>query len=182
MTARKPPPGPVPPDPDVEDPCGSAHQPLIAGLGFDALELLAIDVVPFLCVSYATGTSAGWEAAHDHAEAVLGGIDGPALVAAAVAMLRAVRAERADRFDYMSPTCPHCRVRICQSEIEVMQVLCAARRGDREAMLGAAVQLARHARPDRVVLAGWALAGLLERCTAPQGMATFAAAATGRMH
>lgn len=184
MTEKKPPPCAIPADePVAEDPCGTAHQPLIVGFGFDAAEILLIDVIRFVCVSYATGSCAGWDAAHDHAEAALGGLDGPALVAGAVAFLRAVRTERADGFEYMSPTCPRCSQHICQSEIEIMQVVCAARRGDRDAMLGAAAQLARHGKPERIILAGRVLGGLLERCTALQGMTSLTThAAAGRLH
>jgi hypothetical protein len=185
MTDGKSPPTCVPAS-DIadDDPCGCADRPLIADFALDALDLLLIDVVRFVCISFASGSCSGWEAAHDHAEAALGSLDGPVLVAGVVALLRAVRCERAGRFDYMSPTCPDCRLRISQSEIEVLRVLGAARRGDREAMQGAAALIAgRKGPPERIALAGRALGALLERCTAPQGAGPFVAhAAAGRLH
>lgn len=83
------------------------HRPLDS-LMLDPIEGLALSVLRYLCASFGSQTTLGWERAHDLAESALGLGDGPAFVAHLAAVLRAVRSERARCFSYMAADLKSC--------------------------------------------------------------------------
>lgn len=97
------------------------------GLGLDPIEHLALACLRQLCASLASGSTAGWERAHNIAEAALGLADGPSFAAQLTALLRAVRTERPNRFAYMAADCPTCSQRITPDELMIVSLLRAAR-------------------------------------------------------
>src|SRR5262245_30676403 len=72
----------------------------IGCLAQDPTERLALNVMRFVCASFATGDAKHWDAAHDLAEESLGQIDGCSLVARGAALVRAVRSDRPAPFQF----------------------------------------------------------------------------------
>lgn len=98
--------------------------------GLDWLEVLAIELVRWICDSYTSPARSGWENAVARAEAALGTEEGPPLFAAVVAVMIALKEGRRRRFVYANPECPKCSSRILPHEQALLRVIRAGRRTD----------------------------------------------------
>ena len=136
------------------------YRPL-AGLGLDPIERLALACLRHLCASFASGTTAGWERAHDTAEAALGLGDGPAFVALLTALLRGMRTERPNRFSYMAADCPTCSQRVTPDELLIVRLRRAARSDGAQQLDQLARALAQRSEAPRIAAAARALGNRL---------------------
>jgi hypothetical protein len=135
----------------------------IGCLAHDPTERLALNVMRFVCASFATGDAKHWDAAHDLAEECLGQIDGCSLVARGAALVRAVRSDRPAPFQFLSAGCPECREYISRCEAQLMALVRLARRGPSAILDRRASSFAGRREAPHIVLAACAMGMLLER-------------------
>jgi hypothetical protein len=114
-----------------------SNLPKVQDVCQDEIEELAISIGRFIIAGYVTGDVACWDAGHDRAEAMLGFIDGPRLVASMAAVIRALRGERGKPWHFMPANC--CRLTL--DEIDLIELLAAGRLGDRDAVVEGAIRL-----------------------------------------
>lgn len=111
-------------------PHSESNDPTIEECGLDWLEVLAIEVIRWICDSYSCPSRSGWETAIARSEAVLGTDDGPRFFAAVAALMVALRRGRRSGFFYASPHCAICCGRLLPHEHDLLLVLRAGRRAD----------------------------------------------------
>jgi hypothetical protein len=139
-------------------------------------ERMALDVMRHVCASFQSGEVRRWQMAHDLAEFRAGLVDGPILVARAVALLRAVETSRQTPFNYLSAECPDCRERITRCETELLLLVKLARRGPSEMLTARAAAFAQRDSAPKIDLAVRALGAFLVRfeCLSREDLATTA--------
>lgn len=120
------------------EPERKTQAPLLQEACADRAEVLALSVSRFIAAGALTGDAACWDAAHDCAEALLGPVEGPHLVAAMAAVMRAIRAERLGEWRFMPATC----CRLTPDEAALARAFGVARRGRPCAIAEAAQVLA----------------------------------------
>jgi hypothetical protein len=103
---------------------------MIGQCGLDWLEVLAVEMIRWICDAYGRPARLGWERAMARADAVLGTHDGPRFFAGAAAVMSAVRRGRQSGFDYSSPYCAHCCRRLLPLEHDLVRVIRAGRFAD----------------------------------------------------
>jgi hypothetical protein len=101
------------------------HMNRMADICADDAEVLALSILRFVAAGYMTSDVACWDAAYDTAERVLGPVEGPQLVAAMTALVRAIRRERDGDWCFMPATC--CRA--TADELQLIGLIGSARRG-----------------------------------------------------
>ncbi len=137
--------------------CSHDRLPTVAEFCPDDAAVLALSIVRSVAAGYMTGDVACWDVAHAGAESVLGDLDGPALVAALTAVVRALRVERTTEWSFLPATC--CRV--TADEQALIRLLQSARCGGD---LGPCVAgLAGTTVAPRLARAALNVAGVLER-------------------
>jgi hypothetical protein len=95
----------------------------------DEAESLAVSVARFIAAGAMTGEAACWDAAHDCAEAALGPVEGPRLVAAMASVMRGLRAERGEPWRFMPAPCR----RVTGDEAALVAAIALARRAPLDA-------------------------------------------------
>ncbi|RAI44002.1 hypothetical protein [Rhodoplanes roseus] len=128
----------------------------------DAGEHLALALVRFVCAGYMTASADCWEAAHAHADATFGAVDGPPFVARAGALVRALRAERRAGFAFFPASC----AQVSRDEAELIALVQAARAGDPDRLRRAGQKVGGGVSCGAIVTAARALAVLLNRYAA----------------
>jgi hypothetical protein len=137
--------------------CHGEGLPLLASAAADEREVLAICLVRFIMAGHASGKLACWEGGFATSLEVLGPVEGPAVLARALALVHAIRHERRRDFRFMPAHC----VRISEDEQDLLAVLQAAREGDPLVIEAFAAMLAGQPEVPRLQLASRLLAAQL---------------------
>jgi len=129
--------------------------------GFDAKEMLVLELMRYFCLSYAEPMTQGWLSAFSRAQGVLGQADGPMLACHVSDLLSAVRRERKTQFNFIDPRCAQCAARVYPTELALILLLRSARQAYPEQMRAIARDVVGDEDADETLGAGHALAGCL---------------------
>lgn len=131
--------------------------------GFDAKEMLVLELMRYFCLSYAEPITQGWLSAFSRAQGVLGQEEGAVLACHVSDLLSAVRRERKTQFNFVDPRCEHCVVRVFPTELALILLLRSARAANGDTMQSIARELVGDAEISETMGNGRALAGCLHR-------------------
>ena len=143
-------------------PCGGA------GDGGDAMvlardEQAVLQVLRFICVTYAKPQAHSWEQALAMAADAFGPAVGGEVAVAVMQLMRAIRVTRRTTFRFRDPNCACCRTRLSDVEAKVITLVRAARKDPLRPARVDALILTEGGPTAAVLAEADRLAGVLER-------------------
>lgn len=101
---------------------GHPHE-TVAGAGLNQPEIVVLQTMRLLCMSYANPASHAWEGAFENCVAEFGPKHGPQIGLAVMNCIRSLRSTRKTGFGFVDPSCPCCRHCLAQHEYHFMKLL-----------------------------------------------------------